>query len=77
MMTSEISITELEAAINYWRHKQPAQGEELRLSRAASLLAEPYAMLIMTKRKAVAIEQLDGQAQEAIRQWLAAIGQAS
>lgn len=68
-MTSEISITELEAAINYWRQTQPSVGEELRLARPAAALAEPYAMLIMTKRQAVAIELLDNEAQEAIAAW--------
>jgi hypothetical protein len=74
-MTSEISITELEAAINYWRHTQPAVGEELRLARPAAALAEPYAMLIMTRRASVAYEQLDPEAVEAIRAWRQATSQ--
>ncbi len=74
-MTSEITMTEIEAAINYWRHKEPAQGEELRLSRKASVLAEPYAMMIMTKRKAVAMELLSAAVQEVIRQWRSETGQ--
>lgn len=74
-MTSEITMTEIEAAINYWRHKEPAQGEELRLSRKASLLAEPYAMMIMTKRKAIATELLSAPVQEVIAQWRSETGQ--
>ena len=73
-MTSEISITELEAAINYWRQTQPSVGEELRLTRPAAVLAQPYAMLIMTKRPAVALEHLDAEAQEAISAWRQATG---
>ena len=49
-MISEISITELEAAINYWRQISPSEGEEMRLAKAAAALAVPYAMMIMTHR---------------------------
>lgn len=73
-MTTEISITELEAAINYWRQTNPAEGEELRLSKSAAALAEPYAMMIMTKRQHLDLEQLGQSAQAAIDQWRAATG---
>lgn len=68
-MTFEISITELEAAINYWRQTSPSQGEEMRLAKTASALAEPYAMMIMTHRQSLNIDQLDAVAREAIEQW--------
>ena len=68
-MTNQISITEIEAAINYWRQAHPAQGEELKLHGAVAALAEPYAMLIMTRRAHVEFDRLDAQAQEAIQQW--------
>jgi len=68
-MTNQISITQIEAAINYWRQTHPAQGEELKLHGAVAALAEPYAMLIMTGRGQVEFDRLDAQAQEAIQQW--------
>jgi hypothetical protein len=50
-------------------------GEELRLARPAAALAEPYAMLIMTRRASVAYEQLDPEAVEAIKAWRQATSQ--
>ncbi|UOD50589.1 DUF3717 domain-containing protein [Orrella daihaiensis] len=73
-MTSEISITELEAAINYWRQTSPSQGEELRLAKTAAALAQPYAMMIMTHRHSLSVDQLDPQARQAIEQWREASG---
>lgn len=73
-MTSEISITELEAAINYWRQMSPSQGEEMRLAKTAAALAEPYAMMIMTHRQSLGLDRLDKDAREAIEQWRAASG---
>ncbi|CAH2920135.1 MAG: FIG00454030: hypothetical protein [uncultured Paraburkholderia sp.] len=44
---SEISIQELEAAINFWRARSPASGDELVLCKEASALSKPYALLIV------------------------------
>jgi hypothetical protein len=55
----EITLPELERAINYWRNTHPATGEEARLCREASLLATPYAMLIFTRRPGVDHTELD------------------
>ena len=74
-MTTQISITDIEAAINYLRQTHPAQGEELRLHASVASLAEPYAMLIMTHRVQVEFDRLDAQAQEAIKQWQQAFRQ--
>jgi hypothetical protein len=72
-MTKQISITDIEAAINYWRLTHPAQGEELRLNRQAAALAEPYAMLIMTKRGGLSLDDLDSDARLAFETWQAAV----
>jgi hypothetical protein len=71
-MDTNITLTQLEAAINFWRQTKPSQGDELRLCDEASALAEPYAMLIMTKRTTLAVDQLDSAAQLAIGQWASA-----
>lgn len=68
-MKPEITLTELEAAINFWRQRSPSQGEELKLCAQAAALATPYAMLIMTKAKSVDIASLDTKAQDAIAAW--------
>ena len=68
-MDTDISLTELEEAINFWRRSSPSVGEELKLCKEASALAEPYAMLIMTKRLSVNIADLDATAQQALADW--------
>ncbi|MGE8510503.1 MAG: DUF3717 domain-containing protein, partial [Paraburkholderia terricola] len=40
---SEITIHELEAAINFWRARSPSSGDELVLCKEASALSKPYA----------------------------------
>ena len=42
----DISLTELEEAINYWRRQHPATGEECALSSEVNTLAGIYAMMI-------------------------------
>ncbi|MEJ0003210.1 MAG: DUF3717 domain-containing protein [Pararobbsia sp.] len=56
---TDISITELEAAINFWRARSPSQGDELRLSREANALSKPYALLIVQRRKFITLTELD------------------
>ena len=74
-MTKQISITDIEAAINYWRLTHPSVGEELRLNAQAAALAEPYAMLIVTKRPSLSFDELDVHAQQALHDWAQATGQ--
>jgi hypothetical protein len=57
-----ISITDLEAAINYWRSRSPAEGDELRLCKEASALSRPYALLIVQRQSGLPPEQLDADA---------------
>jgi len=70
-----ITLPELEQAINFWRSRSPAEGEELRLCPEAAALASPYAYLIMTHRREVALADLDPAAREAIAAWRSAHGQ--
>lgn len=74
-MNTEISLTELEQAINFWRRTRPSEGEALMLCQEASALAEPYAMMIMTKRPSVNIADLDPVAQKALAAWRLASSQ--
>jgi hypothetical protein len=60
-----ISITDLEAAINYWRHRSPAEGDELRLCKEASALSKPYALLIVQRQSGLPTERLDADARAA------------
>jgi hypothetical protein len=56
---SDISITELEAAINFWRNRSPSSGDELSLCKEASALSKPYALLIVRRQNAISPERLD------------------
>ena len=62
---SEITIHELEAAINFWRARSPSSGDELVLCKEASALSKPYALMIVQRQTALSPEGLDPTAREA------------
>jgi hypothetical protein len=62
---SDISIHELEDAINFWRARSPSSGEELVLCKEASALSKPYALLIVQRQTTLSPERLTGIAREA------------
>ncbi|TFL15691.1 DUF3717 domain-containing protein [Pusillimonas caeni] len=65
-------LTELEAAINYWRNLSPSRGEELALCPQAAALAEPYALMIYESRGEIEAEALSDEARQALAEWEAA-----
>ena len=69
-MEKQITLTELESAINYWRQQSPSVGEELRLCKEASSLATPYAMMILNKRQTLQLGELEERAQKAFETWI-------
>lgn len=56
---SDITITELEAAINYWRSRSPASGDELSLCKEASALSRPYALMIVQRQEKLSAATLE------------------
>ena len=62
---SDITIHELEAAINFWRARSPSSGDELVLCKEASALSKPYALMIVQRQTALSPEGLDATAREA------------
>lgn len=60
----ELSVQELEAAINYWRDQRPARGNEYALSPEVNLLATLYATMIYRGQVAVDLDALDGRTRE-------------
>ena len=62
---SEITIHELEAAINFWRARSPSSGDELVLCKEASALSKPYALLIVQRQQTLSPDRLDGFARQA------------
>ncbi len=47
----DITLTELEEAINYWRSLRPSAGEERALSPEVNALATVYALMIFSRRQ--------------------------
>ena len=56
---SDITIYELEAAINFWRSRSPASGDELVLCKEASALSKPYALMIVQRQHTLSPDRLD------------------
>ncbi|MEM5384611.1 DUF3717 domain-containing protein [Paraburkholderia phymatum] len=62
---SDITIYELEAAINFWRTRSPSSGDELVLCKEASALSKPYALMIVQRQTTLTQEGLDENARAA------------
>jgi len=65
----EITLPELEEAINYWRSLRPSLGEERALSPEVNSLATVYAMMIFQHRKALTLEEVDLANRQLIESW--------
>lgn len=55
----DVSITELEAAINYYRNHSPTDEQVPILCREARVLADAYAMLIIRKKDGIHPSELN------------------
>ncbi|WP_394782309.1 DUF3717 domain-containing protein [Undibacterium sp.] len=64
-----ITLPELEAAINYWRQQRPATGDECALSPEVNVLAGVYALMIFNRQKEIPAQQLQPAAQSLLRAW--------
>ncbi|MDE1181328.1 DUF3717 domain-containing protein [Paraburkholderia sp.] len=62
---SDITIHELEAAINFWRARSPSSGDELVLCKEASALSKPYAQMIVQRQTVLTREGLEPNARQA------------
>jgi hypothetical protein len=65
----EITLTDLEEAINYWRRQRPASGEECALSPEVNTLAGLYAMMIFEHVATQPVAGLSVKAQALIQAW--------
>ena len=65
----EITLPELEQAINYWRALRPSTGEECALSPEVNALADVYAIMIYNRSRAVPLAQLGPAAQQLVDAW--------
>lgn len=68
-MRMEITLQELEQAINYWRALRPSRGEECALSPEVNVLATVYAKMIFDRVHSIPLESLDAPAQQLLDAW--------
>ena len=68
----ELSLQELEAAINFWRARRPARGNEYALSAEVNILARVYALMIFNHVASVETDRLDAGARQVLLSWRAA-----
>lgn len=71
----DLTLSELEQAINYWRSARPSQGEECALSPEVNVLAEVYALMIFGHAKSVPLASLQPAARQLIDAWHQQAGQ--
>ncbi len=67
----QLRVQELEAAINYWRERAPARGNDYALSREVTLLAPIYALMIFHGVVTLDSTTLDAGAQQLLQAWRA------
>src|SRR4051794_18118855 len=65
----EITLTELEDAINYWRTLRPSLGEERALSPEVNSLATVYAMMIFNRSRTMPLEAFDQAGRQLLETW--------
>jgi len=65
----DITLPELEQAINYWRSLRPSTGEERALSPEVNALATWYATMIFHGHKALPFGALDHASQQLVEAW--------
>lgn len=65
----DITLPELEQAINHWRICRPSSGEERALSPEVNQLAKVYALMIFHRQKSVPLESLDAACQQLLADW--------
>ncbi len=67
----QVSLQELEAAINFWRDRRPARGNEYALSSEVNVLARVYALMIFNHAATLELDTLDDSARALIESWRA------
>jgi hypothetical protein len=69
-MGMEITLAELEQAINHWRIVRPSRGEERALSKEVNALANVYARMIFERLRSLPVEPIEPQARALLESWL-------
>lgn len=69
----DVTITELEEAINYWRRMRPSIGEERALSPEVNALADAYALMIFERARVLPLSSLSDAALALIEAWRSSV----
>lgn len=65
----DLTLNELEQAINYWRRMRPSTGEERALSAEVNSLAGVYALMIFQRTQGLNLASLEPDALLLIQAW--------
>ncbi|RZI45004.1 DUF3717 domain-containing protein [Herbaspirillum sp. HC18] len=65
----DLTLSELEQAINYWRSQRPSTGEERSLSPEVNALADVYATMIYNKSRTIPMATLSQSVQQLLEIW--------
>jgi len=65
----ELTLSQLEQAINHWRSRRPSTGEEHALSPEVNKLAKIYALMIFHQQKSIPLDTVDAAARQLIESW--------
>lgn len=65
----DLSVQELEAAINYWRGQRPARGNEFALSPEVKVLARVYGLMIFRGAHTLSLDSLEPGARQLLQTW--------
>ena len=68
-----ITLSELEEAINYWRALCPSSGEERALSSEVNARAQVYAVMIFHRQKEIDLANLKPYAAQLFQTWRAQV----
>ena len=66
---SDIALTDLEQAINYWRGLRPSRGDECALSPEVNLLAQTYALMIYERLRSLPAARAGAEAIALVDAW--------
>ena len=66
---NDITLSELEQAINYWRGLRPSRGEERALSAEVNQLAEIYALMIYERLRTLPRARVNAGVVELLEAW--------
>jgi Protein of unknown function (DUF3717) len=62
----QVTLQELEAAINWWRAQHPSEGHAMKLAPQVAALSRPYALLIWQRQNELPFTELHQSAMEAL-----------